>query len=58
MRDINNMNGKNECLGPKQVQFMHIVRRLPDIGRAIKELVVFGCELEPLDLLNALALFK
>ena len=57
MCDINCMS-RGECLGPKTgaTQY-HAQLGLPDKGHAIKRLVVRNnWDLEPLDLLNGLAL--
>ena len=57
MRDINSMS-RRKCLGPKTgATHYHAQLGLPDKGRTIKELVVCNnWDLEPLDLLNGLAL--
>ena len=49
---------EGECLGPKTgTTHYHAQLGLPDKGQAIKDLVVCNsCDLEPLDLLNGLAL--
>ncbi len=57
MRDIDSMS-RGECLGPETgaTQY-HAQLGLPDKGCAIKGLVVYNSwDLEPLDLLNGLAL--
>ena len=57
MRDINSTS-RGECLGPKTgATHYHAQLGLPDKGRVIKGLVVRNSlDLEPLDLLNGLAL--